>query len=148
MLTDLLLAIAHHLLVFILFAILAVELVWMKREMSREGLPRLVRLDMLYGIVAGLVLVAGFSRVFFGAKGYEYYFSSHSFWAKILAFVAIALLSIYPTLKILAWRRRAAADPDFVPPAAEIAKARRILHIEATIFLLIPIFAAAMARGY
>ena len=148
MLTDLLLAIAHHLLVFALFAILAVELVWMKRELGREGLPRLARLDMVFGIVAGLVLVAGFARVFFGAKGYEYYFSSHSFWAKIAAFVAIALLSIYPTIKILAWRRQAARDPAFVPPPGEIAAARRIMHVEATIFILIPVFAAAMARGY
>ncbi len=148
MLTDLLLAIVHHLLVFILFAILAVELVWMKRELTREGLPRLARLDMIFGIVAGLVLVAGFARVFFGAKGYEYYFSSHSFWTKIAAFVAIGLLSIYPTLKIIAWSRRAKKDPAFVPPAAEIKRARLFMHIEATIFLLIPIFAAAMARGY
>ncbi len=148
MLTDLLLAIVHHLLVFILFAILAVELVWMKRELTREGLPRLARLDMIFGIVAGLVLVAGFARVFYGAKGYEYYFASHSFWTKIAAFVAIALLSIYPTLKIIAWSRRAKREPHFVPPAAEIRRARLVMHIEATIFILIPIFAAAMARGY
>ncbi|MBN9015787.1 MAG: DUF2214 family protein [Rhizobiales bacterium] len=148
MLTDLLLAIVHHLLVFILFAILAVELVWMKRELTREGLPRLARLDMIFGIVAGLVLVAGFARVFYGAKGYEYYFASHSFWTKIAAFAAIALLSIYPTLKIIAWSRRAKREPHFVPPAAEIRRARLVMHIEATIFILIPIFAAAMARGY
>ena len=43
----------------------------MKRELTREGLPRLARLDMIFGIVAGLVLIAGFARVFFGAKGYE-----------------------------------------------------------------------------
>lgn len=148
MLIDLVLAIAHHLLVFALFAILVTELIWMKRELEREGLPRLAWIDRIYGIVAGLVLVVGFSRVYFGAKGHEYYFASPSFWAKIAAFAAIALLSIYPTMKILAWRRRMVVDPAFVPPRAEIAAARRVLHIEATIFLLIPIFAAAMARGY
>jgi putative membrane protein len=148
MLVDLLLAILHHLLVFVLFAILAVELVWLKRDLDAASLPRIARLDMIYGIVAGLIVVVGVSRVFFGIKGYEYYLVSPSFWAKMIAFAALGLLSIPPTRRILAWRRRAASEPGFVPPASEIAAARRFLHVEATIFLLIPIFAAAMARGY
>jgi putative membrane protein len=148
MLTDLLLAIAHHLLIFILFAILAVELVWLKRDITREGLSRLAKVDMAFGIVAGLIIIVGVSRVFFGLKGYEYYVESHSFWAKMVAFLIVALLSIKPTLAILAWNRRAAREPGFLPTAAEISGIRRYLHVEATIFLLIPIFAAAMARGY
>ncbi|MCX5495014.1 DUF2214 family protein [Kaistia dalseonensis] len=148
MITDLLLAIVHHLLVFILFAILAVELVWLKQDLDLARLKRLARLDMIYGIVAGLILIVGFSRVFFGLKGWEFYFASHSFWAKIACFAAIGLLSIPPTRRILAWRRRAESEPGFMPAPAEIAGARRYLHIEATIFLLIPIFAAAMARGF
>jgi putative membrane protein len=148
MLVDLLLAILHHLLVFVLFAILAVELVWLKRDLDAAALTRIARLDMVYGIVAGLIVVVGVSRVFFGIKGYEYYVVSPSFWAKMVAFAAVGLLSIPPTRRILAWRRRAAGEPGFVPPAAEIAAARRFLHVEATIFLLIPVFAAAMARGY
>lgn len=148
MLTDLLLAIAHHLLIFILFAILVVELVWLKRDVSRDGLRRLARVDMAFGIVAGLVVVVGVSRVFFGLKGYEYYALSHSFWAKMAAFVAVGLLSIQPTRRIIEWNRKATREPGFLPSAAEIAAVRRYLHIEATIFLLIPIFAAAMARGY
>jgi putative membrane protein len=148
MLVDLLLAIAHHLLIFILFAILAVELVWLKRDIDLAGLKRLARLDGIYGIVAGAIVVVGVSRVFFGLKGWQYYVDSHSFWAKMVAFAVVGLLSIPPTMKIIAWRRRAEAEPGFLPSAAEIAGARRYLHIEATIFLLIPIFAAAMARGY
>src|SRR6187402_3527947 len=106
MLVDLLLAIAHHLLVFSLFAILAVELVWLKSGIDLAGLRRLARLDRSYGIVAGLVVVVGVLRVFYGIKGPDYYWESHSFWAKMIAFVLVALLSIQPTRKILAWLRR------------------------------------------
>jgi putative membrane protein len=148
MITDLLLAICHHLLVFSLFAILAVELVWLKSGIDLAGLKRLGRLDTAFGIVAGLVVVVGISRVFFGLKGAEYYAASPSFWAKMAAFVAVGLLSILPTLKIIGWRRRAESEPGFLPSATDISGARRFLHIEATLFLLIPIFAAAMARGY
>ena len=148
MLLDLVLAILHHLAVFILFAILAVELVWLKRDLDLAGLRRIARLDMAYGAVAGAVLVIGLCRVFFGIKGYEYYVASPSFWAKMAAFAVVGLLSIPPTLKMIAWRRRAEGEPGWLPSPAEISGARRYLHIEATIFLLIPIFAAAMARGY
>ena len=148
MLTDLLLAIAHHLLIFILFAILAVELVWLKRDISRDGLKRLAGLDRVYGIVAGLVVIVGVSRVFYGLKGYEYYVESHSFWTKMALFLAVGLLSIKPTVAILRWNSRAQREPGYLPSAQEIAGIRRYLHIEAMIFLLIPIFAAAMARGY
>jgi putative membrane protein len=34
------------------------------------------------------------------------------------------------------------------PPADQIAKTRRALLLELMVFALIPIFAAAMARGY
>ncbi|SHF76840.1 putative membrane protein [Kaistia soli DSM 19436] len=148
MLVDLVLAILHHLLVFSLFAILAVELVWLKRDLSLPGLQRVGRLDMIYGAVAGAVLVVGILRVFFGLKGYEYYVSSHSFWAKMAAFAVVGLLSIPPTLQMIRWRKRAEAEPGWLPSAPEVAGARRYLHIEAAVFLLILVFAAAMARGY
>lgn len=148
MLVDLVLAIFHHLLVFILFAMLAVELVWLKRDLDLPGLKRLARLDAAYGAVAGAVLLVGICRVFFGLKGYEYYVSSPSFWAKMAAFAVVGLLSIPPTLQMMRWRKRAEGEPGWLPSAKEVSGARRYLHIEATIFLLIPIFAAAMARGY
>ncbi len=148
MLADLVLAILHHLLVFSMFAILAVELVWLKRDLDLPGLRRIAKLDAIYGAVAGAVLVVGISRVFFGLKGYEYYVSSHSFWAKMAAFAVVGLLSIPPTVQMIKWRRRAEGEPGWLPSAREVSGARRYLHVEAAIFLLIPIFAAAMARGY
>lgn len=148
MLLDFLLAALHHVAVFVLFAILTVELVWLRRDLDLPGLRRIGRLDMAYGAVAGAVIVIGLCRVFFGAKGYGYYVSSPSFWAKMAAFAAVGLLSIAPTRMMIIWRRRADREPGWLPSVVDIARARRCLHIEAAIFLLIPIFAAAMARGY
>jgi putative membrane protein len=70
------------------------------------------------------------------------------FWAKIVAFAAVGLLSIAPTIAILKWRRQARADPAFVPSDAAVAKVRKVMLVELLVFALIPIFAAAMARGY
>jgi len=147
-LVDLVLAILHHLAVFVLFAMLAVQLVWLKRDLDLQGLNRVAKLDIVYGATAGAVLLIGVMRVFFGLKGWSYYAESPSFWAKMAAFALIGLMSIPPTMKFVAWRRRAEGELGGLPSAAEIPSVRLYLHVEATIFLAIPIFAAAMARGY
>ncbi len=148
MLTDLLLAIAHHLLIFAILAVLAMELTMVRPEISNRQLLRLGRLDLAYGILATLILIVGFGRVFFGAKPWDFYIYNWVFWAKIAAFVAVGALSGPPTLRIARWRASAVADPGFRPPSGEIASVRRFMHYEAVVFILIPIFAAMMARGY
>lgn len=109
---------------------------------------RLVRVDARYGIVAAAVVAAGVTRVFFGAKGYEYYVVNIFFWAKMALFVGVGLLSVAPTYMYMVWRRCVRADSSFRPPKDEIAQLRRVLYVEAGLFALIPLCAAAMARGY
>jgi putative membrane protein len=66
----------------------------------------------------------------------------------VLVFGIVALLSIVPTIRILAWRRALKSDHAFSPPPDEIGRVRRFLAFELMVFPLIPIFAAAMAMGY
>jgi putative membrane protein len=145
---DLILASGHHLLVFSLMAIIAAEMVMVRTEMGGREIRRLSGVDRMYGILATLVIVVGLLRVFFGIKGAGYYWASPSFWAKMGTFIVVALVSIAPTIRFARWRRAAEADPAFTPPADELRGTRRMIHIEAGIFLLIPVFAAAMARGF
>jgi len=147
MLTDLLLAIAHHLLIFTLFGLLVAEMVMLKPELPRATLLRLARIDTAYGIVAGLIVVIGFSRVHFGLKGSEFYEHNPVFWAKIGAFVIVGMLSIQPTIRIIQWRRAATADPSFRPETAAVLATKRFMHYEGVAFIFILIFAAMMARG-
>ncbi len=148
MLTDLVLAVAHHLLIFSIAAILAAELVLVRPEMIAADVRRIGRIDLFFGVAAGVVLIVGFARVFFGLKGAEFYLANPVFWLKMAAFAAVGVLSIQPTIAILRWNRKAIANPGFIPPLAEIEKARQFMRLEAGVFLLIPVFAAAMARGY
>ena len=145
--TDLVLAIAHHLLIFALAAVLVMELMVVRPEMGPAQIVRVSRFDAFYGALAALVLIVGFGRVFFGLRGSAYYFGNWAFWAKIAAFVIVGLLSIQPTMRIRAWRQALAANPDFRPPAAEALGLRRSIHLEAAVFALVPVFAAIMARN-
>ena len=117
------------------------------QSMAGDDISRLVSIDLWYGILALLILIVGFSRAIFAAKGWAYYSVNSFFWAKIAVFVLISLLSIWPTLKYLNWRRdfRSAG---VVPDAASVSIVRRILWLELVLFAFSPAFAAAMARGY
>jgi len=140
---DLALAIGHHLLIFALFGVLCAELIAVRRGMDAAAVARIAAVDLWYGILAGLILIAGFSRAVFAAKGWFYYQHNGFFWAKIATFAMIGLLSVPPTIRFIAWRRA-----EISPPDAAIATLRRFLYAEVALFAFLPVFAAAMARGY
>lgn len=146
--TDLVLAIVHHLIVFGLAAVLAAELALMRpAAMSPQTVKLLGRFDAAYGLLALAILAAGAIRVWYGAKGPDFYLHNHAFWAKIAAFAVVGLISIKPTLRIAAWKKALQADAAFMPPLEEVGKLRKTLLIEIHVFALIPIFAAMMARA-
>ena len=147
MTADLILAILHHLLVFSIFAIFAVEMTLIRPGLDAAGIRRLAGIDSAYGGLSLAVLAVGFARVFWGLKGWDYYSTYWVFWAKIAAFVLVGLLSLRPTLRIQRWRRTAGADPAYTVPAGEIAAVRPWLHREGFVLALIPVLAATMARG-
>jgi putative membrane protein len=145
---DLVLAILHHLSIFALFGVLVAELLLIRKDMAAGDIRRLAGIDIWYGVLAGVILVVGFSRAIFAAKGWAYYSHNLMFHAKIGAFITIGLLSIWPTIEIIKWKRALKSDAGALPAAGRIGLVRRLLWIEAGLFALLPIFAAAMARGY
>ncbi len=145
--TDLVLAVIHHCLAFLLAALLAAELALVRPGLRAADLHLLSRIDAAYGLAAAALIVIGVGRVHEGLKGWEFYVYNPVFWAKMAAFAAVGLLSIQPTLRIVRWRRAATSGHDAVPDA-EIRATRFILKVEICGFVLILAFAAAMARGY
>ncbi len=144
---DLWLAIAHHLVVFTLVAILAIQIALVRPGITAEEVIRLRRLDGFYGSLAGLILFIGILRVTFGARGQEFYSENPVFWMKMAAFALVGLISIQPTVKIYSWWQQAKGGGFFSAPEDEIARVRQFLKAEAIVFVTIPAFAAAAARG-
>ncbi len=66
---DLTLAIAHHLLVFSLAGVLAYEVGAIRTGMTRDDVVRTARVDLWYGVLAAAIVVVGFVRAVFAAKG-------------------------------------------------------------------------------
>ena len=140
---DLSLAVAHHLLIFGIFGVLFAEFWSLRPGLSGATLARIASIDLWYGVFAIAVVVVGFCRAIFAAKGWAYYSHNAFFWAKIAAFAAVGILSAPPTIAFIRWRKSGALPSDM-----DIRRVRRYLHAELALFALLPVFVAAMARGY
>lgn len=140
---NLILACAHHLAVFSLVGIFAAEFALIRPGLGGARLGQLARIDAAYGAVATVVIVVGIARVCFGGVDPWYYLGNHAFWGKMAR-----LLTIQPTIAIRRWANAGGGIADYVVPEGEIGTSRRFVHLQAAVLLLIPIFAAAMARGY
>jgi len=146
--TDLVFAIGHHLLIFALAGVLAFEIAVLRAGLTARDIGRLGRVDLWYGLLAAAIVIVGFSRVIFAAKGWAYYSANVFFWTKIATFALVGILSIWPTMAIMGWRRTLKREPAFLPGQPSIARIRRFLWAEALLFIPILACAAAMARGY
>jgi putative membrane protein len=148
MMVDLTLTVLHFILIFALVGILGAEAGLVYEGMDGTQANRVAVLDRGYGAAAGLLLMVGFLRVFYGAKGAAFYLHNPVFWAKIAAFALIAALSVPPTIKFIAWQRRARKERGFRLAAADVRGVRRLIVAQAAVLLVIPLLAGMMARGY
>jgi len=140
-------AFLHHSAAFTLVATLAIEVALFKPPLTLVQARRLQATDTLFGISAGLLLVIGLLRVFYFEKGAAYYFSNPYFLTKLSLFIVAALISIYPTILFLSWKKaiKAGTAPDV--SADQTRRARMCLMFELTAVLGILFCAPFMARG-
>ena len=143
---ELVLAMLHHLGILAVFGFLLAELAILRLPICTRMVDVLARVDLGYGLAAGLVLAAGLARVLWGEKGAAFYTENPVFWVKLGLFALIALISIRPTLAYLRWRRRARASAS-LPQGGDIAQARLWVALQVGLFAGLPLCAALMARG-
>src|SRR5207253_5548779 len=140
-------AFLHHLAAFALVAALAVEFVLIRGELNLGTARKLQRIDMVFGLSSGVVLVVGLLRVFYFEKGASYYFHSAPFLAKLSLFVIVGLLSIYPTAEFVSWSKSLKQGQMPALTDRKIASIRSVIHWELAGVVVIILCAALMARG-
>lgn len=144
---DAILAYLHFTAIFVLFAFLSIEVVLLKGELAAASIRQLGRMDLWYFGSAMVVLATGSARLVFGAKGADFYLSSWPIYVKLLLFVAVAVISVIPTMRFIQWRRMLEHDAGWRVPAAEQRGLRRLVMIEVHLAAAIPLVAVVMARG-
>ena len=141
------LAFLHHAAAFTLVAAMAVEFVLISDELTARRARKIQIADMVLGASAGVLVIVGPLRVHFFEKGETYYIHSLPFIVKIALFVTVAILSIYPTVAFLSWRKAVKQGQTPVVAADELRRIRMVIHIELAGIVVIVLCAALMARG-
>jgi putative membrane protein len=144
---DAALSYLHFVFAFILAGALVGEAFVLRLPVDGRAARLLLRMDVFYAVGAVGVIAAGVSRVFWGAKGADYYAGQPFFWVKMATFALIGLISIAPTRKFFAWVKQAGKDGAFAVTEADAKRVRRLVMVELHLLALVPLFAALMARG-
>lgn len=147
MITTALMAFLHHLLAFTLTACLVYEFIAYHKNMGLAEIRRIQRVDLVYGISAGLLLLIGLLRVFFFEKGINFYLNNPFFWVKMTAFLLVGLLSIDPTIRYIRWNRTLRQNEVPEISETEYKRTRILLSLEVIGIAVILLAAPLMARG-
>ena len=142
-----LMATLHHICAFTLSACLIYEFIAFRKDLAVEEARRIQRVDLWYGISAGLLVAVGLLRVFFFEKGAPFYAANLMFWVKMALFVIVGILSIYPTIRYIKWNPLLAENKSPVIPDVEYKNIRFLLSLEMIGLVLILFAAPAMARA-
>ena len=147
MVTTALMAFLHHVFAFTLTACLVYEFIAYRKSMGIAEIRRIQRVDLAYGISAGLLLLVGLLRVFFFEKGVNFYMNNPFFWVKMGAFLLVGLLSIDPTIRYIRWNQTLRQNnvPEISEP--EYKRTRLLLWLEMIGIVVILLAAPMMARG-
>jgi putative membrane protein len=142
-----LIAALHFLGAFGVAATVCVEWVTFTRIPTLVEARRLQRCDTWYGLFATLVLAAGALRVFYFEKGSHFYVSNPVFLLKMALFLTVGLLSIYPTVLFLGWRKATRAQQAPAMTDKQFKLTQLVLRLEVALLVGIILSASLMAKG-
>jgi putative membrane protein len=121
---------------------LVLEHMLIKPKMSPTEIGKVAIVDLVYGVSATTVLIAGLLLWFVVGKGANFYTPNPVFHAKVGIFVLVALISIYPTIFFIK-NRRSTLQLVSMPKSIVM-----IVRFELLMVLLLPLLAVLMAQGY
>ncbi len=132
----------HFLGLFAFFASLVAEHLLLSKQNTRAELKRISVIDAVYGLAALTVLATGLLLWFSVGKPAEFYSKNAVFHTKVLIFIIIVILSLYPTFFYI---RESKGNPEEL---VDIPKKVIILvRIELLLICAMPLLATLMSRG-
>ncbi|NNC96044.1 MAG: DUF2214 family protein [Chitinophagales bacterium] len=133
----------HFIAIFVIIATVSIEFVLLRGKIDHERIKLLSKVDMIYGMSAVVLLIAGLTLWFFIGKPAATYSKNYIFMIKITLFIIVGLLSIRPTIWIGRNKRK-------IMPGGKIDVPNSIqsfILVELIILALIPLTAVIMAKG-
>lgn len=140
--SDILVRYAHFIGIIILAGTLVSEHMLLTGQVSIAQMKKIARIDMVYGVSALVVLLAGLTLWLGVGKPAEFYTPNPVIHTKITLFVIMALLSIGPSLFIFKASR---SSEQYITIPKKVINA---IRVELTCLVLMPLMAVFMAKGY
>jgi putative membrane protein len=143
MTTELILRYFHFASIFTIVGTLVSEYSMLESTLTRKSIQRLSKLDQVYGLAALSLLCVGLTLWLGGyGKPSEFYSGNPIFHLKLALFIAVGLLSIYPTVFFIKNRQ---GDPHEI--VAIPTSIFWMIRLEILLLFTIPILAGLMAKG-
>ena len=134
--------------IIVLFASLIIEAVLFKRHIAIPSARIIGRADAYFGIASVVILATGLLKMFLYGKGTMYYTHNVLLWSKLGLFTVVGLMSIYPTVYFIRWRKKLSDNDGILVPEKEYRLISRLIWLELSIAASIPLLAVFMARGF
>ena len=144
---DILIPYLHYLGIMALMGSLISEHLILKPGLPKSLIKPLALIDLVYGLSAILVLTTGLLRWFVYGKGYDFYMATPLFHIKLTLFIVLGILSIFPTIKFLSWRKQLKRGEEPDTSVKTVKKMLLFIRIELFILAIIPLLAVMIARG-
>ncbi|MEQ8475541.1 DUF2214 family protein [Fulvivirga sp.] len=132
----------HFIGLFLVVATVFAEAVMLKKVLKRSVIQTVFKIDGIYGLSALIVVGAGLYLWFGIGKPADYYSANPIFITKVVLFLVVGILSIWPT--VFYFKNRKGSIDDEVNIPAHISF---ILKVELFILFIIPLLATSMAQG-
>lgn len=137
----------HYAAMVLIAVLLTLELLTCRPGLRDDQVRRLSRIDLAYLAAALLALATGLARLFWYGKGLAFYAHNPVLYIKLALFVAVALISLPPTMQVQRWMRALKSGASRVAADYEVVRMRRYMLAEAVLIALIPLMAVMLARG-
>lgn len=142
MVSEILIRAAHFIGIIILFAVVFGQHTIVNKEVAVFQIKKLLILDLVFRLSALWVIAVGILLWFKVGNVPEFYSQNPVFHIKLWLFGLVGVISILPTLFFLKNRK---SNEKTIPVPGYIVG---IIRSELVLLLCIPVFAAAMAKGF
>ncbi len=140
---EILLRYLHFICIFAIVSSLVAEHILLKPNLKRKEIGRLAKIDGIYGFSVLCLFAAGMTLWLGGhGKPSEFYTENALFQTKLGLFLAIGLLSIFPT--VFFFKKRKGDQAELIPIPKSVFW---IIRLELLLVFIIPLLAGLMAKG-
>jgi putative membrane protein len=145
---QILLPYLHFIGIMVIMGSLISEHLMLKPGILKQQIKSLAGVDLIYWLAILVVLASGLLRwLIFDPKGVDFFSKNPLFHIKLTVFFIMAIISIFPTIKLRKWNKQARQENHLNVSDRDIKKQLMFIRVELLLLAIIPLLAVMVALG-